>query len=212
MATRVDPEARKREIAMKAMGLFSKVGFDNVSLQMVAGAAGVARTVIYRHFRNKREVLDEAIHEATRYIMVECGKLLEGPGMTAQKLQSVCHRTAEILFGNKDFLVAVYDFVVAEVRVGTDMTGRVKQFTTGIRNLFVSLLEKGKSDGEFRETVDPLRTADILYSFLEVCTMRIILGTERTPAEAKRRFTALVESLAEDGRPTRSDKKEKTRR
>ena len=196
MATRVDQEARRREIAMKAMGLFAKVGFDNVSLQMVAGAAGVARTVLYRHFRNKREVLDEAIHEATRYIMVECGTILAGRGKTTAKLERVCHRTAEILFGNKDFLVAVYDFVVAEVRVGTDMTGRVKQFTTGIRDLFVSLLEEGRKSGEFSSKIDPKRISDILYSFLEVCTMRIILGTERTPAEAKRRFSAVIASIS----------------
>ena len=181
---------------MKAMGLFSKVGFDNVTLQMVAGAAGVARTVLYRHFRNKREVLDAAIHEATRYIMVECGAVLEGRGKAPAKLEKVCHRTAEILFGNKDFLVAVYDFVVAEVRVGTDMTGRVRQFTTGIRDLFVSLLERGKKDGNFSPRMDSVQTADILYSFLEVCTMRIILGTERAPDEAKHRFSVLIASFA----------------
>lgn len=195
MAQRVDQAARQREIAMKAMGLFAKVGFDNVTLQMVAGAAGVARTVIYRHFRNKREVLDAAIHEATRYIMVECEAIMKGRGKNPVKLEKVCHRVSEILFSNKDFLVAVYDFVVAEVRIGTDMTGRVKQFTTGIRNLFVAILEAGKRDGEFAERLDPKRTADILYSFLEVCTMRIILGTERTPIEAKRRFTAVISSL-----------------
>ena len=196
MAVRVDHEARKREIAMKAMGLFSKVGFDNVTLQMVAGAAGIARTVLYRHFRNKREVLDAGIHEATSYIMDECAVILGGKGATPRKLERICHRVAEILFGNKDFLVAVYDFVVAEVRVGADMTGRVKQFTTGIRDLFVDMLEKGRAAGEFSRNVDPKRTADILYSFLEVCTMRIILGTERTPAEAKRRFSAVIASIS----------------
>ena len=198
MAARIDQEARRREIAMKAMGLFSKVGFDNVSLQMVAGAAGVARTVIYRHFRNKREVLDAAIHEATRYIMAECNAILEGRGRTVTKLEKVCHRTAEILFGNKDFLVAVYDFVVAEVRIGTDMTGRVRQFTSGIRDLFVSLLEEGRKNGEFSPKIDSKRISDVLYSFLEVCTMRIVLGTERTPAEAKRRFSAVIASISSD--------------
>jgi len=180
---------------MKAMGLFSKVGYDNVSLLMVAGAAGVARTVIYRHFRNKRDVLDEAIHEATRYIMVESEAIMAGRGKLAIRLEKVCHRVAEILFSNKDFLIAVYDFVVAEVRVGNDMTGRVKQFTTGIRELFVNVLTEGRRDGSFARRIDPIGTADILYSFLEVCTMRIILGTELTPEAAKRRFSTVLAAL-----------------
>ena len=194
MATKVDHERRKREIATKAMGLFAKVGFDNVSLQMVAGAAGVARTVLYRYFRNKRSVLDAAIHEGTSYIMDECARVMGEADTAADRLERVCHRVTEILFGNKDFLVAVYDFVVAEVRIGTDMTGRVRQFTSGIRVLFRELLTAGIVAGEFRKDMDVPQAADILYSFLEVCTMRIILGTERTPDEAKRRFTMLIVS------------------
>jgi len=180
---------------MKAMCLFSKVGFDNVSLQMVAGAAGVARTVIYRHFRNKREVLDEAIHEATRFIMVESEAIMAEKGRLPVRLERVCHRVSEILYGNKDFLVAVYDFVVAEVRIGTDMTGRVKQFTSGIRELFLMTLTEGRRDGSFARRIDPVETADILYSLLEVCTMRIILGTEVSPEASKRRFSVVIAAL-----------------
>ena len=41
MAKKVDHEQRKREIAEKAIRLFSQVGYDNVSLIMIAAAAGV---------------------------------------------------------------------------------------------------------------------------------------------------------------------------
>jgi len=181
---------------MKAMGLFSKVGYDNVSLIMVAGAAGIARTVLYRYFRSKRDVLDAGIHEATSYIMDECAGTLAEGGTSAQKLERVCHVTTGILFKNKEFLIAVYDFVVAEVRIGSDMTGRVRQFTTGIRDLFFELLTAGVRAGEFGAHLNVARTADILYSTLEVCTMRIILGTERTPAEAKRRVSAVIAALS----------------
>ena len=48
MAKKVDHEQRKREIAEKAIRLFSQVGYDNVSLIMIAAAAGISRTVLYR--------------------------------------------------------------------------------------------------------------------------------------------------------------------
>ena len=48
------------------MKLFSQVGYDNVTLIMIASSAGVARTVLYRYFRSKREVLDAAILATTR--------------------------------------------------------------------------------------------------------------------------------------------------
>ena len=50
MANNVYHEQRKLEIAEKAIRLFSQVGYDYVSLIMIAGAAGISRTVLYRHF------------------------------------------------------------------------------------------------------------------------------------------------------------------
>ena len=52
MSARIDHEARRLEIAYKAMKLFSQVGYDNVTLIMIASSAGVARTVLYRYFRS----------------------------------------------------------------------------------------------------------------------------------------------------------------
>lgn len=195
MAKKVDHEERKREIAMKAMALFSKVGFDNVTLGMIASATGIARTVLYRYFSTKRDVLDAAIHEGTKRIMEKCAPIVASKASAAKRLEAVCHTTSEVFFENKDFLIAVYDYAVSQVRIGVDVTERVALRTAGIRNIFRELLSEGRRKGEFSRSLDIAKVSDMLFSYLESATMRLVLNTERTPKAVKSRFSALIDSL-----------------
>ena len=103
MSARIDHESRRLEIAYKAMKLFSQVGYDNVTLIMIASSAGVARTVLYRYFRSKREVLDAAILATTRQIMQECSREIAKRGKAADRLSMVCFHVADVLFEKKEF-------------------------------------------------------------------------------------------------------------
>ena len=199
MARKIDHEARKRAIVARAMHLFSQVGYDNVSLIMIAAASGVARTVLYRYFCSKREVLDAAILETTRHIMDDCRGVLAGRRPVADKLEAICFATVDTLFDKRQFLVAVYDFVIAMVRTGADMSGKIYEFTSGIRETFVRLIDEGKSRKEFAADVDTVRTADTLYSFFESFTMRLIMRTENGPEAAKARFQDMIASIARKG-------------
>ena len=143
------------------MKLFSQVGYDNVSLIMIASSAGVARTVLYRYFRSKREVLDAAILAATRQIMGECKKEIARRGKVSDRL------VADVLFEKKEFLAAIFDFVLSMVRSGEDMGERIHRFTGGIKAVFRELLTEGVVKGEFKPEIDPERAAEGFYSLLE---------------------------------------------
>jgi AcrR family transcriptional regulator len=51
---------RYDEILVAAVTLFHTRGYHQSSLEEIAGAVGVTPTAIYRHFRNKQEILDTA--------------------------------------------------------------------------------------------------------------------------------------------------------
>ncbi len=196
MSARIDHESRRLEIAFKAMKLFSQVGYDNVSLIMIASSAGVARTVIYRYFHSKREVLDAAILAATRQIMKDCKKEIASRGKIADRLAMVCYHVADVLFEKKEFLAAIFDFVLSMVRAGEDMSARIHRFTGGIKTVFVQLITEGAMKGEFSSDVDPERAAEGFYSLLESCVLRIVLGTETNSAHIKVRISDMIRAIS----------------
>ncbi len=178
------------------MKLFSQVGYDNVSLLMIASSAGVARTVLYRYFHSKREVLDAAILAATRQVMAECRKEAAKRGKASEKLAMVCYHVADVLFEKREFLSAIFDFVLSMVRSGEDMRERIHRFTGGIITVFVQLLTEGVMKGEFASDLDPERTAETLYMLFESCVLRIVLGSENSSANFKVRLADAIRALS----------------
>ena len=195
MAKKIDHDQRKREVAQKALRLFSKVGYDNVSLIMIAAAAGVPRTVLYRYFCSKREVMDAAILEVTGAIESRCREVLLTKASASEKLEKVCHAVVEEMFANREFVIAVFDFVVGLVRTGVDLNASIHEYTKGTRNAIRMLVAHGKRQGVFPSVLIEERTTDAIYAEFESCAMRIVLNTERDTAQAKQRFSDVVRAI-----------------
>ena len=195
MAKKVDHEQRKQEIAAKALRLFSQVGYDNVSLIMIAAAAGVSRTVLYRYFCSKREVMDASIQQVVNVIDDRCTKIMASRGKSSEKLIGICHAVAEEMFAHREFVIAVFDFVVGMVRAGADMNKGISDYTAGTRNAIKMLIAHGKKSGEFPEILLEERTSDAIYAEFESCAMRIVLNTESNANAAKVRFSDIIHAI-----------------
>lgn len=196
MARKVDHEQRKKEIAAKALRLFSQVGYDNVSLIMIAAAAGVSRTVLYRYFCSKREVLDASIQQVVDIIEGRCTKIMASRASASEKLIGICHAVADEMFAHREFVIAVFDFVVGMVRTGADMSAGIAEYTYGTRNAIKLLISHGKKAGEFPEILLEDRTSDAIYAEFESCAMRIVLNTERNAEAAKVRFSDIIHAIS----------------
>lgn len=196
MAKRVDHEQRKQEIAEKAIHLFSQVGYDNVSLLMIAAACGISRTVMYRYFCSKLEVLDASIVYLTDTVEKRCHKILKSRQSNTAKLEGICQTVVEVMFKNKQFLIAVFDYAVGMVRTGVDMNNRIWHFTKGTRLALKMVIEHAIKKGEIIDTLDVERISDTIYSQFESCAMRIALGTEGDSRAAKIRFSDIVHAIS----------------
>ena len=207
MAKRIDHAARRQFIVERSMGLFAQLGYAKVSFLTISEATGVARTALYRYFKTKREIFDEAIHGCTHAIKVSSAAIAVQPLPVPERLNRVADRVIDTLFERKQFLLAIYAFVIDMVRRGEDMRSRIARFTGGLRELFLRLLEEGTRRGELSANVDPRLTSDVLFALLESVVLRILLGVERDAEKSKLRFSALVRSIA--GAGTAKSKKEK---
>lgn len=61
MAQRRDSEQRKREIAAAALRLAGTKGFHKLTTSMLAKEVGLSDGAIFRHFANKKEIIDATI-------------------------------------------------------------------------------------------------------------------------------------------------------
>ena len=52
----------KEKILNTALELFSKNGFDAVSVSMISDELGISKGALYKHFESKRAIFDTIIH------------------------------------------------------------------------------------------------------------------------------------------------------
>ena len=197
MAKRIDHAARRQFIVERSMGLFAMMGYAKVSFLTISEATGVARTALYRYFKTKREIFDEAIHGCTHAIKEASAAIARQPLSVPERLNRVADTVIDTLFERKQFLLAIYAFVIDMVRRGEDMRSRIARFTGGLRELFLRLLEEGARRNELSARVDPRLTSEVLFALLESVVLRILLGVELDAEKAKLRFSAMVRSITE---------------
>ena len=74
----------KNQILTVSLDLFSQKGYDGVSIREIAKNVGVRESAIYKHFKNKQEILNKIAEKMSQEIH-EAYEMLEVPGVTAAK-------------------------------------------------------------------------------------------------------------------------------
>ena len=195
MAKEINHRERRHMVVVKAMRLFAQMGYSKVSFLTLAEATGIARTALYRYFKRKRELFDEAIHEITGGLMVELSDIIDRKETVAARLELVSNHVIDEIYRKRDFFLAIFDFVFSMVRSGEDMTGRIALFTDGLKHVYRKLLTEGIKAGEFSERLNPQEMADVFFSVMESISFRMLLATETTSDAAKKRFNCLIQTM-----------------
>lgn len=199
MANTASQTARRRLVAGKTLGLFARLGYEKVSFSDISEATGVPRTALYRYYRSKRDIFDEAIHAITAGIMGEVVLAAAEHRSADFKLRKVCDLVVDRLHEQKEFFLSIFNFVFAMVTAGEEMTDRIALFTDGIKAAMARLIEEGRQDGSFRAGSDAKFQAEIFFALMESVGLKMILGVEKDPSVAHRRLNEAVSMLSADG-------------
>jgi AcrR family transcriptional regulator len=196
MAKAVNHDVRKRMVVMKAMHLFARMGYARVSFITISEEAGIARTALYRYFKTKRELFDEAIYEITGGIMTELRDIMTRTQPVPKRLKIACGHVVDVIFEKRDFFLAIFDFVFSMVRTGEDMTDRIALFTDGLKLVFRKLVSEGLQEGSVAAGTDPEESADMLFSIMESVAFRVLLNADKDPEASKLRFNGAIAAIS----------------
>jgi AcrR family transcriptional regulator len=72
-------DASRDRIHAEALRLFGRFGFEGTSLQMIAGAAGLHKSTLFHHYRNKLELALEVFEAVLERVVAELGALERTP-------------------------------------------------------------------------------------------------------------------------------------
>lgn len=152
--------AKREEILDAALELFSRDGYDRVSVREVARATGLTQAGLLHHFSTKEELFVEVLRRRDRNSLEEFYGALDGERHTVEGLVSVVRHNAV-----EPALVRLYVAMSAE---STDENSPSRAFFEGrYRTLLADVADdvRAKQDaGELAADLDPEGLASLLVA------------------------------------------------
>ena len=195
MKPTVDHRARKRDIIANAVRLFARQGYNDVTFQDLADCSGIARTILYRYFKNKRQIFDAAIFLALDRVVQKHAEIMRAKLPASVRLRQICTAVTATLFDNREFLAVIIDFVMAMKRGKHDMTRRIMTFTIGLKRILHTLLVGGIHHGEFRADANPDIYTDLLYAQFESAVLRLTVSGDAALTDVMNRIDEVLKGL-----------------
>ncbi|MDQ2649373.1 MAG: TetR/AcrR family transcriptional regulator [Actinomycetota bacterium] len=82
---------RRDEILAAAVGLFHERGYHATGMDEIGAAAGMTGPGIYRHFRNKEEILETLIRQQGEAVLAEVERAAESSGEASAVVDALVH-------------------------------------------------------------------------------------------------------------------------
>lgn len=167
-AEKRETEVRREQLAQAALELIAEDGARRLGLAALARRVGLVPSAIYRHFRNKDELVDAALSLIGERLLSLGAAAVDEPGDVLLRLRRLLARHADLIGENRAIPRVVLS---GEVFAGhPERRARLFGFVQAYLDCVTGLLREGQAAG----AVDPALDAGALA----VC----FLGLVQSPA------------------------------
>ncbi len=195
MAKAINHKERKRDIRAMSLKLFAQHGFADVNFGMIAKECGVARTLLYTYFKDKRTIFNEAVDEATSSIADLYRELLHTRQSADAKLRQLCVAVFALLHDNRDFLCVIVDLLREYQRKGKLKVENILRHTVGMKRIIHSLILEGRHRGEYDAELNINRATMLVYSLFEAAILRLTVSGGAEMADSISVFNTVLLSF-----------------
>jgi AcrR family transcriptional regulator len=161
--------ARKEQIIAATRQLFDSRGVRDVQIEEIAGAVGINRAIVYRHFTGKEELfaltlvgyLDE-LHDA---MQTAAASSTEAPARLAAVVGAfIDYGVAHPAFVDcaQSLMVRPGDELLDDISDGALF--RLGRGITSCMTILSEVLSEGSESGDFTITIDPVVMANTMYA------------------------------------------------
>lgn len=168
----INKEERKQEIALVALELFAKKGFETTSISSVAKAAGIGKGTVYEYFVSKEELIVSAFMAWLENMMgQELEELLLTIAEPEKRLRKCVQTMMEQFISDEQtvkIMISMFQMMLKDDKLFPQNEEFRKMFQM-VRKVFVDILLDGVSQGVFRPEIakDAEKIAINLFAYLD---------------------------------------------
>ncbi len=147
-------EPGRRGLLRTAIDCFARYGYAGTSIDRIARAAGVTKGALYYHFRDKRQLLFDAVREhvgAFEHVVLEAIQPLADPAAALREIVRICARNARAGTHRRFILTLMVEALDTDAGLSEEFRAMMRRFRAFNREL----IRRGQEAGSFRRDLDP---------------------------------------------------------
>jgi AcrR family transcriptional regulator len=154
------PPQSRRELMATAIDCFAAYGYQGTSIDRIARAAGVTKGALYYHFRDKEQLLFEAVRDRVadfEHRVVAAVTPVKDPVEAVRKVAASCLFVAT-RNNHRRFLLTL---MVEALDTNPALAAEFREVMRRFRAFVAALVRIGQERGVFRDEVDPAAAAKV---------------------------------------------------
>ncbi len=163
---KLDTQIRREQIAEAALGLVASQGLRRLSVAAVARRVGLVPSGIYRHFKNKDEILDAVLDRVEQRLLANVKASRDEHADALDCLKDVLMRHIQFLREGK--VISVPRMVFSDNAHGDNpqRRRRILQVFGRYTGQVAEIVRLGQSQGRIRHDVDAQTVAMMLFGII----------------------------------------------
>jgi len=189
----------RNDIIQAAFEEFSVRGYHQTAISDIAKRLGIGHGTFYRHFENKRDILEHVITDLSTRIVAELGA--ENAPSAVHSLEEYREQTARlakrltgILVENPKLLRMIF---LESTSIDPQMTQRILQLFEYAANLAAAYMENGVRLGYFRKDLDTGATGYAVIGLIMTGAIRYLSAPD--DRDGMKRTGEAIQRLLVDG-------------
>jgi AcrR family transcriptional regulator len=163
---------RQAEIVQAALNVIGRLGVSGMTIHEVALAAGMSEANIYRHFRNKQEVVKAVVEFSGGQVTSRAAQLAASSGPPLEKLERIIIAHTEMIAKNPGIPRLLFSDggMVTGGKIAQIMNSRIEGFLATL----TGLIDAGIAEGSLREDISAHETAVTILGIIQFSVLRWI--------------------------------------
>lgn len=180
----------KMKIINAMRNLLEDRTFESLTISEIAITAGVTEGLIYKYFKDKRDLLHHVLKEHYELFLIQINRDLQGIDGALNKLKKIIWSSIERYANHRVFArIILLEVRNSEEYFQSEAYALVRQFN----RLIIEIINEGIAVGEIREDLPPASIRNAIFGTLEhSCLNRAIFNEEVSTNETAKIITELL--------------------
>ncbi len=180
----------KHKIIQALRRLLEERAFETITIAEIATGAGVTEGLIYKYFKDRRDLLHQVLKEHYEQFLAQIDSDLQGVDGALNKLQKIIWSCIERYANHKVFA----RIILLEVRNSEKyFESEAYQLVREFNRLIIGIIKDGMDAGEIRDDLPPAYIRNAIFGTIEhSCLNRVIFNEPVSTSATAHVITDLI--------------------